>query len=143
MQRRPPISTRTDTLLPYTTLFRSLLDAEAGEAVFTWTPEMLEEGLAINVGRNDGGQDAFLAIASGDAAMTLGTSGALGSVYDVIESNPDLAAGVEIGIAPMPSISGGGQGSTNVGGAALWLADTGDDAQKAADRQSTGLKRSH
>src|SRR3546814_20937078 len=64
--------------------------------------------------------------------MTLGTSGALGSVYDVIESNPDLAAGVEIGIAPMPSISGGGEGSTNVGGAALWLADTGDDAQKAA-----------
>src|SRR3546814_2327758 len=52
----------------------ALLDSEAGEAVFTWTSEMLEEGLAINVGRNDGGQDAFLAIASGDAAMTLGTS---------------------------------------------------------------------
>src|SRR3546814_17915534 len=32
----------------------------------------------------------------------------------------------------MPSSSGGGEGSTNVGGAALWLADTGDDAQKAA-----------
>src|SRR3546814_17002411 len=69
----------------------ALLDSEAGEAVFTWTSEMLEEGLAINVGRNDGGQDAFLAIASGDAAMTLGTSGALGSVYDVIESNHGLA----------------------------------------------------
>src|SRR3546814_13275419 len=29
MLRRPPRLTRTDTLLPYTTLFRSLLDAAA------------------------------------------------------------------------------------------------------------------
>src|SRR3546814_8364320 len=28
MRRRPPRSTRTDTLFPYTTLFRSLLDIE-------------------------------------------------------------------------------------------------------------------
>src|SRR3546814_19281550 len=30
MIRRPPISTRTDTLFPYTTLFRSLLRIESG-----------------------------------------------------------------------------------------------------------------
>src|SRR3546814_19155606 len=30
MRRRPPISTRTDTLLPYTTLFRSRLPAAEG-----------------------------------------------------------------------------------------------------------------
>src|SRR3546814_15426394 len=30
MIRRPPISTRTDTLCPYTTLFRSLWTAEGG-----------------------------------------------------------------------------------------------------------------
>src|SRR3546814_2272011 len=29
MIRRPPRSTRTDTLFPYTTLFRSVLDADA------------------------------------------------------------------------------------------------------------------
>src|SRR3546814_11150338 len=28
--RRPPISTRTDTLFPYTTLFRSLVSAHTG-----------------------------------------------------------------------------------------------------------------
>src|SRR3546814_2348788 len=39
MIRRPPVSTRTDTLLPYTTLFRSL-----GEAFqFVWS----EEGLLV------------------------------------------------------------------------------------------------
>src|SRR3546814_3759587 len=31
MRRRPPRSTRTDTLFPYTTLFRSLLVAGTGE----------------------------------------------------------------------------------------------------------------
>src|SRR3546814_13428498 len=35
MMRRPPISTRTDTLFPYTTLFRSELRAEAFELVRT------------------------------------------------------------------------------------------------------------
>src|SRR3546814_10408487 len=32
MIRRPPRSTRTDTLFPYTTLFRSDVDAAAGDA---------------------------------------------------------------------------------------------------------------
>src|SRR3546814_12325776 len=32
MIRRPPSSTRTDTLFPYTTLFRSLLKPTSGEA---------------------------------------------------------------------------------------------------------------
>src|SRR3546814_15329793 len=31
MRRRPPRSTRTDTLFPYTTLFRSAILAQAGE----------------------------------------------------------------------------------------------------------------
>jgi sn-glycerol 3-phosphate transport system substrate-binding protein len=110
----------------------ALLDSPAGEAIFGWANDMLDQGLATNIGRNPGGQDAFLAIASGDAAMTLGTSGALGSVYDVLASNPALAADVDLGIAPMPSIDEERDGSTNVGGAALWLADTGSDAEKAA-----------
>src|SRR3546814_9730011 len=33
MIRRPPRSTRTDTLFPYTTLFRSLLAGRAGQDV--------------------------------------------------------------------------------------------------------------
>lgn len=110
----------------------ALLDSPSGEAVFGWVDEMLDNGLAANVGRNPGGQDAFLAIASGDAAMTLGTSGALGSIYDVLESNPSIAAQVELGVAPMPSIDEERDGSINVGGAALWMADTGSDAEKAA-----------
>src|SRR3546814_753416 len=39
MIRRPPRSTRTDTLFPYTTLFRS--------EVMTWTPEKVEEACGV------------------------------------------------------------------------------------------------
>jgi sn-glycerol 3-phosphate transport system substrate-binding protein len=105
------------------------IDSEVGQEVFAWVAEMLDEGIATNVGRNPGGQDAFLAIASRNAAMTFGTSGALGSIYDVLTSNPDIASAVELGVAPLPGREGGG---VNVGGAALWIVDTGTDAQKAA-----------
>src|SRR3546814_8996578 len=43
MIRRPPISTRTDTLLPYTTLFRSDNDAD-GRRVLAVTAEALKAG---------------------------------------------------------------------------------------------------
>src|SRR3546814_11464241 len=38
MIRRPPVSTRTDTLLPYTTLFRSLDPAGLGEVGVVGVP---------------------------------------------------------------------------------------------------------
>src|SRR3546814_6381184 len=36
MIRRPPRSTRTDTLFPYTTLFRSLKDLSVSRTSFDW-----------------------------------------------------------------------------------------------------------
>src|SRR3546814_1349794 len=36
MIRLPPRSTRTDTLFPYTTLFRSLRDVDVEQQVFVW-----------------------------------------------------------------------------------------------------------
>jgi sn-glycerol 3-phosphate transport system substrate-binding protein len=108
---------------------RALLDTEIGLEMFTWVDEMLENRWATNVGRNPGAQDHLLAIAAENAAMTLGTTAALGSIYDVLETNPDIARRVGLGVAPMPGRTGGG---VNVGGAALWLVDVGTDAQKAA-----------
>src|SRR3546814_10973073 len=44
MIRRPPRSTRTDTLFPYTTLFRSLSDATSGRSWYgEKQPESLED----------------------------------------------------------------------------------------------------
>src|SRR3546814_1421790 len=51
MRRLPPRATRTDTLFPYTTLFRSLADAAARQAVEQagWTDNMLQETATARV----------------------------------------------------------------------------------------------
>src|SRR3546814_9894829 len=46
MNRRPPRSTRTDTLFPYTTLFRSLEQCEAETDVHAGGMRVEPEGLA-------------------------------------------------------------------------------------------------
>src|SRR3546814_8140528 len=56
MIRRPPRSTRTDTLFPYTTLFRSPRRA-AGGALY-------RRGRAIGPGRRAGGEPAAQALAA-------------------------------------------------------------------------------
>src|SRR3546814_11010917 len=58
MIRRPPVSTRTDTLFPYTTLFRSLADAVGSAGVliagglvllFNWTWADVVVGVLISL----------------------------------------------------------------------------------------------
>src|SRR3546814_6579660 len=55
MLRRPPISTRTDTLVPYTPLFRSVLGlvADAGQPIKAY--DLLE---LIRAGNDAGGEGA-------------------------------------------------------------------------------------
>src|SRR3546814_7373437 len=51
MIRRPPISTRTDTLFPYTTLFRSVAAFQTGEsATLRLHYETLDTVADVNVG---------------------------------------------------------------------------------------------
>src|SRR3546814_4733951 len=45
MRRRPPRSTRTDTLFPYTTLFRSACRPASGEALLAHVEELLAPAL--------------------------------------------------------------------------------------------------
>src|SRR3546814_16299721 len=51
--RRPPRSTRTDTLFPYTTLFRSVFEAENAEALGFQFREQVVDRLTV-VGRAAG-----------------------------------------------------------------------------------------
>src|SRR3546814_8165370 len=48
MIRRPPRSTRTDTLFPYTTLFRSRAEAQIQAAKLGETLPLLDEQIAAN-----------------------------------------------------------------------------------------------
>src|SRR3546814_14469848 len=60
MIRRPPRSTRTDTLFPYTTLFRSftalqsaIVDRVGKEAAASWVRELTRPGRMIGEARLD------------------------------------------------------------------------------------------
>src|SRR3546814_18155209 len=79
MLRRPPISTRTDTLCPYTTLFRST--TIWGEAVDTVSTEEIDARQAEAASAIEAHRDAG-AVQSRRAAVLEGLSG-LG--YEVTE----------------------------------------------------------
>src|SRR3546814_3250053 len=59
MIRRPPRSTRTDTLFPYTTLFRSSALREAETALGTYARD-LEENAKLKVGLDESRKAAAL-----------------------------------------------------------------------------------
>src|SRR3546814_13100765 len=63
MVRRPPRSTRTDTLFPYTTLFRSIL---AGTASEVWIAGCRQDGTSLRVVENLDTGDGNMLIAPVD-----------------------------------------------------------------------------
>ncbi len=107
---------------------QAVFDSDAGRELFTWFDSMVDQGLAMNVGRNPSGADTLLPIGSGDAAMTHGSSAAMRSVYGVLESGefPD----VKIAVAPMA----GGEGGVVVGGASLFIVNKSSPVEQEAAR---------
>jgi sn-glycerol 3-phosphate transport system substrate-binding protein len=94
-----------------------LFDDDTGRRFFQWWHDMVDEGLAFNVGRNPAGADNYLAVASGRAAMTFGYAGALRSLVSALEKGVE---GVEIGVGPMPGFADG-TGSTLLLPHGLWI----------------------
>jgi sn-glycerol 3-phosphate transport system substrate-binding protein len=94
-----------------------LFDNETGRWFFQWWHDMVDSGLAFNVGRNPTFVEGFLAMSSGRAAMTFSYSGALRSVVDALEKG---VQGVEIGTSRLPGVPGGTGGTcrTSFG---LWI----------------------
>jgi len=93
-------------------------DGEEGLAIFTWWKDMVDSGLALDVGRNPDGTQHLLAIASKQAQMTISSSAALRTVVNILESGqfPD----VDPAAAPLPGLAGG-TGGVSVGGASLYI----------------------
>jgi sn-glycerol 3-phosphate transport system substrate-binding protein len=116
-----------------------LYDNELGIELLTFLQQMIEDGLAVNVGDNPGGLDAFLKLAdpANPGAMTIGTSAALGAVMNALGSGLVQGLGPEdIGIGPMPGPSP--EPGVQVGGGSLWIAAEKGDA---AARRSRPLAR--
>lgn len=127
-------------IAPATEVF---FDNELGVELTTFLQSMIDDGLAVNIGDNPGGQDAFFKLADPNTpgAMTMATSAALGSVITALGGGlvPDLGPD-DIGIGPMP-----GPGDTpqvQVGGASLWIvADKSPEETAAAWDYITFLLR--
>ena len=106
----------------------AVFNGPTGQAFFRWWDEMVDGGLAFNVGRNLTGADTFLAVASGRAAMTLGSSQALRTVFDALEKG---VQGVEPGVGPFPGVAGG-TGKPGVGSRGLWIMRDRSEAEQRA-----------
>jgi len=96
---------------------KAIFDNDTGRWFFQWWHDMVDEGLAFNVGRNPTYAEGLLAIASGRAAMTFSFSAALRSVVDTLEKG---VQGVEIGVGALPGVPGG-TGTPLISGRGLWI----------------------
>jgi sn-glycerol 3-phosphate transport system substrate-binding protein len=110
-----------------------LFDGETGIELFTLLQELVDDGLAVNVGDNSSGTDNFLKMAddADPAAMTIGTSAALGTVISVLGSGlvPSLTTD-DVGVGPLPGF--GAEATAIVGGAANYVVAGKEPAVTAA-----------
>lgn len=109
-----------------------LFDNEQGREIFRWLDSMVDDGLAVSVGRNPSGADALLAIGGGDAAMTIATSAAMRSVFGVLESGQ--FPGVSVGVGRMPGLAAQDAGGVEVGGASLFIINRSPDVEQEGAR---------
>ncbi len=111
-----------------------LYDNATGQSLLTLMQSMIQDGLAISVGDNGvTGYDNLLKMADKDApaAMTIATSASLGTVLAVLATGQYAQiTGDDVGVAPMPGP--GGKPGALVGGASLWVVNSGDAARTAA-----------
>ncbi|MDP2949357.1 MAG: ABC transporter substrate-binding protein [Chloroflexota bacterium] len=113
-------------------------DARASEAVFNgpegreffqWWHDLVTSGQALNVGRNPDGSQHFVAMGAHQVSMTIGTSAALRSIFNVLELGQ--VKDVELGTGPLPGIEGS-SGGTSPGGGVLWILKDRPQAEQEA-----------
>ena len=94
-----------------------LFNNDTGRWFFQWWHDMVDSGLAYNVGRNPTVAEGFLAIASGRAAMTIAFTGALRSVLDAFAG----VEGVELGISRLPGAPGSAGNTISIASYGLFI----------------------
>jgi sn-glycerol 3-phosphate transport system substrate-binding protein len=103
-------------------------DNEAGQKLFQWWHDMVEDGLALNVGWDPIGANGLLAVGARKAVMVRSSSSALRTVMDVLEKGIE---GVDLGVAPVPGIPGKvPEGSPGVYTRCLWIMSARPEAER-------------
>ncbi|MDE3721652.1 ABC transporter substrate-binding protein [Nocardiopsis sp. N85] len=85
-----------------------------------WWEEMIDDELAVQIGRNT--DDAQAAFTSGRAAMTLESTGSLGGFIE--------RSDFEVGAGYFPLVGEGDPGGSIIGGASLWINGEGHSEQE-------------
>ena len=106
-----------------------LFDNDTGRWFFQWWHDMVDSGLAFNVGRNPTSAEGLLAIASGRAAMTFANTGALRSVIDALATG---VQGVELGIGRLPGAPGSPDQTTCITSYGLFILSARPKAEQEA-----------
>jgi sn-glycerol 3-phosphate transport system substrate-binding protein len=104
----------------------ALLDTDVAAEVLATLQGMHEDGLLLVTGRGgeQSGLARFIAVAQGEASMTIGSSASLGEIYEQISRVPD----VDVRVGPFPGLGG----RTTVGGGSIYLTNATDEAERAA-----------
>lgn len=103
-------------------------DTDTGLEIFQWWEAMVADDLALDTGYKEGNIDHYLAVGNGNAAMTIDTTAALGTISQVLGSGQ--FEGVDLGVGPMPGPEG--EGGVLVGGAALYIVNKSAPAEQEA-----------
>jgi sn-glycerol 3-phosphate transport system substrate-binding protein len=106
-----------------------VFDSAEGRETFEWLDSMVADGLASFVGTDTASIDHLLAIGNENAAMTISSTAALGTVSALLESGS--FPNVELGVGPMPGFQSP-DGGVTPGGAALYVVNSDDDEKLAA-----------
>jgi sn-glycerol 3-phosphate transport system substrate-binding protein len=94
-------------------------DNDAGREFFQWWHDMVQDGLALNIGWDPSGANGLLAVGARKAVMVFSSSAALRTVMDVLAKGIE---GVDMGVAPVPGIPGKvPEGSPGVYSRSLWI----------------------
>jgi sn-glycerol 3-phosphate transport system substrate-binding protein len=94
-------------------------DNDAGREFFQWWHDMVQDGLALNIGWDPSGANGLLAVGARTGAMVFSSSAALRSIMDILEKGIE---GVDLGVAPVPGIPGKvPEGSPGVYTRSLWI----------------------
>ena len=92
------------------------------EKVLSMWKKGLDEGVLPNVGRT-GGHPEFVA---GQSALTFGSTASLRQILTEVDGR------FEVGTAYYPGIDAEDKGGVSIGGASLWMIESGDEAKKDA-----------
>jgi sn-glycerol 3-phosphate transport system substrate-binding protein len=104
------------------------LTSPVAEQIWSWWSDMVRSGLALDTGSDPNNIDHLLAIATGNAAMTIEASGVIGPVEAVLASGQ--YKGVQIATAPLPALTLGG--GVPVGDGSLWISAKSSPEKRAA-----------